>query len=245
MKKQIFKHFILVLLLACGINAFASDVVVLKNGNVIKGEIVSRTETSIVIKVQNGTTYEYPMIQVQKITDSEEFDRSMPKDAAKSTASYTDYGDMDSGFWFSTEIGEALSCNIKGGNYTFTELDAIGGYRFNEFLRLGIGIGARYYNNNGHRFSSISWGMPIYGTVRGNIIPGEYRNVVPYYSVDMGASIRDGFMFRPGIGMRIGQKRNAFIASLSYLGQNIISTENNARKNKFTSFVMLRIGYEF
>ncbi len=87
--------------------------------------------------------------------------------------------------------------------------------------------------------------MPLYATLRGNIIPSEYRNIVPYYSFDMGASIRDGFMVRPGIGIRVGQNRNAFLINLSYLGQNIIATEYNQRKNKFTSFVMLKVGYEF
>ncbi len=227
-----------------GLNASASDVIILKNGNIIKGYIETKTETNVVIKAENGNTYEYPIIEVQQIYNSEEVNKPKHKNVG-TDLSYTDYGDLNTGFWFSAEIGEALSCNISGQNYTFTELDVIGGYRLNEYLRFGIGLGARYYNNNNYRFSRISWGMPIYATIRGNIIPSEYRNIVPYYSFDVGASIRDGFMVRPGVGIRIGQKRNAFLISLSYLGQNIISIENNLRKNKFTSFVMLKIGYEF
>jgi len=226
-------------------NAFASDIVTLKNGNVIKGDIVYKTETKITIKSENGSIYEYPLIEVQKIANSEEANKFTNSNVKNNSSTYTDYSEFNSGFWVSIEIGEALSCNIKGGNYTFTELDVIGGYRLNEYLRFGIGLGARYYNNNKFRFSDIAWGMPIYATTRGNIIPSEYRNVVPYYSFDIGASIRDGFMLKPGIGLRIGQNRNAFLINLSYLGQNIISIENNLRKNKFTSFVMLKIGYEF
>lgn len=227
-----------------GFSAFASDVIILKNGIIIRGDILSRTETKVSIKADNGNTYEYPLIDVQNITNSDGVVEPTSK-IVNSKSTYIDYGELNVGFWFSAEIGEAISCNINSGNYTFTELDVIGGYRLNEFLRFGIGLGARYYNNNHYRYSSISLGMPIYATVRGNIIPNEYRNVVPYYSFDIGASIRDGFMFRPGVGIRVGQNRNAFLVNLSYLGQNIISIENSLRKNKFTSFVMLKVGYEF
>lgn len=227
-----------------GLNAYASDIIYLKNGNIIIGEIVSKTDTKVTINADNGNTYEYPLIEVERISDTEIESVSSNTKGAK-IASYKDYSELNSGFWFSVEIGEALSCNITRGNYTYTELDVVAGYRISEYARLGIGVGARYYNNNSHRFSNIAWGMPLYASIRGNIIPSEYRNLVPYYSFDVGASIRDGFMVRPGIGLRVGQNRNAFLINLSYLGQNIISVDNNQRKNKFTSFVMLKLGYEF
>lgn len=239
------KYLIFALSLFVGNMAFASDVVVLKNGNIIKGTVVSKTETKIAIKSENGNIYEYPLIEVQSISNLEKLSNVGKKDVQETKTSYIDYGELDSGFWVATELGEAASCNLNGGNYTFTELDVVGGYRLNEYIRFGIGIGARYYNNNSHRYSSIAWGVPIYASIRGNIIPCEYRNVVPYYSFDVGASIRDGFMLRPGVGVRIGQNRSAFLVSLSYLGQNIISKDDNRKKNKFTSFVMVKIGYEF
>lgn len=227
-----------------GIKALASDIIFLKNGNVVIGDIVSKTDTKVTINADNGNTYEYPLIEVERISDTEL--ESTPLDGKEQKMStYKDYGELNTGFWFSAEVGEALSCNISGNNYTFTELDVVAGYRFSEYFRIGIGIGARYYNNNIYRFSNIAWGLPLYATLHGNFIPSEYRNIVPYYSLDMGASIRDGFMVRPGIGIRVGQNRNAFLINLSYLGQNIIATEYNQRKNKFTSFVMLKVGYEF
>lgn len=233
-----------VLVSLVGLNTYASDVIFLKNGNIVIGEIVSKTDTKVTINSDNGYTYEYPLIEIERISDTELENISLNQKQQKITT-YKDYGDLNKGFWFSADIGEALSCNITGGNYTFTELSVIAGYRFGEFFRVGIGVGARYYNNNSYRFSNIAWGMPLYAVIRGNIIPSEYRNLIPYYSFDMGASIRDGYMVRPGIGVRVGQNRNAFLINVSYLGQNIISTENSQKINKFTSFIMLKIGYEF
>lgn len=235
---------LIALMSVMGIIANASDMIFLKNGNVVIGNIVSKTDTSIKIAADNGSTYEYSLIEVERISDTE-IEGTPTTTQKNKVVSYKDYAELNTGFWFSAEIGEALSCNITGGNYTFTELDVVAGYRINEFARLGLGIGVRHYNNNNYRLSRIVWGMPLYATLRGNIIPSEYRNLVPYYSFDIGSSIRDGFMVRPGIGIRIGQNRNAFLVNLSYLGQNIISKENNQRKNIFTSFVMLRLGYEF
>ena len=244
MNVNFLKYTLIGLMLVIGSNAFASDIIFLKNGNTVIGDIVSKTELKVIIKTDNGNTYEYPLIEVERISDTEL--ETMPSDNTEyKISSYKDYGELSTGFWFSAEIGEALSCNISRSNYTFTELDITAGYRFSQYFRCGIGVGARYYNNNSQRFSNIAWGMPIYATLRGNLIPSEYRSVIPYYSFDIGASIRDGFMVRPGIGMRVGQNRSAFLVNLSYLGQNIISIENSQRKNKFTSFVMLKVGYEF
>lgn len=245
MKTRLLRIVFMALMPLTTLLAVASDVVILKNGNVVRGNILSRTETVVTIKADNGRVLEYPMIEVQKISDSKEVSVPAKPVSVSAGSYYTDYTELNTGFWCAAELGEAVSVNLSRRNYTFTELDFVGGYRMSEFLRFGLGLGARFYNDNSSRYSKVAWGMPIYATVRGNVIPGKYRDVVPYYSFDMGGSVRDGFMIRPGLGIRIGQKRSAFLINLSYLGQNIISRENDVRKNKFTSFFMLKIGYEF
>lgn len=159
--------------------------------------------------------------------------------------------DKDNGFWWSAELSAAYSCRILHSNFGFAELDATAGYRFNEFARLGFGIGARcYFDNNKVRYNKDSWGFPIYVNVRGNLISTAQRDFVPYYSVDMGGTVRDGFLMRPTIGVRIGQNRSAMLVGLSYVGQHLKSFDyNNAgqliKKGRFVSFISLRVGYEF
>lgn len=130
--------------------------------------------------------------------------RRMPEVKHNPTSHY-DYREANSGFWWSVELGAGCSCRINADNFGLTELDVTLGYRFNEYLRIGAGIGGRYYLRNERvRRSDIAWAMPLYFNLRGNFIPTNGRPVVPYYSIDLGATVRDGFMVRPAIGIRVG-----------------------------------------
>lgn len=157
------------------------------------------------------------------------------------------YATMDQGFWMSAEALGAMSCHLEGSNMGLAEVDVTAGYRISQYLKLGVGVGARYYiNQDGHRRSSIKWGMPVFATVRGNFISSNYRTVVPYWGLEAGASIRDGMMVRPTIGVRIGEVRNAFTIGISYMGQELAILDKNGEKaEKYTNFVCIRLGYEF
>lgn len=159
-------------------------------------------------------------------------------------AQYTTYG---RGFWFATEAMVGVSCHLKGHNMGFTEADVTAGYRFSQYLKVGVGIGARYYiKQECLRRSDIKWGMPLFATVRGNLMPDRYRTVVPYYQIEVGGSVRDGMMIRPGLGIRIGEPRQAFTLGLNYMGQEIATRNAKGEKcTKYTNFVALRLGYEF
>lgn len=151
------------------------------------------------------------------------------------------------GFWIAAEALGGYSSHLSGHNFGVGEIDVTAGYRFNQFLKVGAGIGARMYINqkNARRHSSI-WGMPLFVAARGNMIPDEYRKVVPYWGFEFGGSIRDGVMIRPTLGIRIGEPRQAFTLGVSYMGQNIacydVDKHNN---NRFTNFFCLRAGFEF
>lgn len=153
----------------------------------------------------------------------------------------------ETGVWFAAEALGGYSCHLEGHNMGMAEVDFTVGYRFNQYLKVGIGAGARYYTDQSYlRRSSVKWGMPIYATVRGNLMPGLYRRTVPYWGLEAGASVRDGGFFRPTIGVRVGEPRQAFTLGLSYMGQNIATYNSQGEKaGKYTSFVCLRLGYEF
>lgn len=155
----------------------------------------------------------------------------------------TDYSDSESGFWCAGQLSGSYSTNLTKSNSPYGEFDFVGGYRHNSYLKIGLGLGGRYYfNNDKIRKSDIAWSMPIYLNVRGNIIDDTYRTVAPYYSIDLGGVIRDGFMLRPSIGMRVGQPRSAFLIGLTYTGQSL---KYITGKQRFTSFVGVTVGYEY
>jgi hypothetical protein len=238
----------LLLLLVLNISAQGiSDCIFLKNGNVVKGKIETFKENqSVTIQCENGEVYTYPMLEVNRITYGQKV--KMPSE--KTNNSYKEYSSYETGFWFATEFQGGYSCNLNRANIAMLELDLVGGYRFNEYLKTGLGVAARYYlNNDKLRYSNIEWAFPIYLNIRGNIISSENRDIVPYYSFDIGGTIRDGYMFRPTIGARFGEPRSAFLLGLSYMGQTLKSykMDNNvpSPQNKYCSFVTIKIGYEF
>lgn len=191
--------------------------------------------------------------QIKRLPDENYYSGNNQSNSAKSNAinPQTNYYDNDNGFWWSAELSAAYSCRILNSNFGFSELDATAGYRFNQFARIGLGFGARcYFDNNRVRYGSEKWGFPIYVNVRGNFIPTDQRDFVPYYSVDMGGTVRDGFLMRPTIGLRIGQNRSAMLIGLGYVGQHLTSFSYNnmgqrVKKGRFVSFISLRVGYEF
>lgn len=162
-----------------------------------------------------------------------------------------EYTENSTGFWAAVEASGAYSWRLFNSNFSLAEVDAVFGYRFNEFFRAGIGVGGRYYiDNKKVRYSASEWAFPLYANFRGNFIPTQYRDVVPFYSVDLGGTIRDGFMVRPSLGLRFGRERSSFTLGVGYLGQDLRSFSVNdvgtkVAKRKFVSFVTLKVGYEF
>lgn len=163
----------------------------------------------------------------------------------------TDYSQMKTGFFCVGQVATAYTFNPSPYSIGFTDLEGIAGYRFGDYLRAGVGIGVRYYYHaDDARNVSHKFGMPLFLDLRGNFIPNDYRNVVPFWSIDLGATFPDGVMFRPSIGMRVGEPRSAFIVSLGYIGQNLrtytdVMQDRDRRSHKFTSGISLTIGYEF
>ena len=161
------------------------------------------------------------------------------------------YSATETGFWIAAEAVGGYSCRISNSNFALAEIDVTAGYRFCEYLRVGAGFGGRYYfDNDKVRYRSSEWAFPIYANVRGNMIPTDYRTTVPYYSLDIGGTVQDGFMLRPTVGLRIGQKRSAFLLGLTYTGQSLTGFAyddegNKYSKNRFVSFISLKLGYEF
>lgn len=159
------------------------------------------------------------------------------------------YDLYQTGFFAAAEASGGYSLEIGGSkkNLGFTEIDFTGGYRVNDFLRAGIGLGARYYVGAGN-LKQHDWGLPLFMNVRGNFIPNDYYNVVPFWSFDIGGTFPDGFMIRPTVGIRIGQPRSACVISIGYLGQNLrVRNDNNPGffTHKYYNFITLKVGYEF
>ena len=174
---------------------------------------------------------------------------------------YVDHSETTSGFWCAAEANVGSSILFKDGvkDAQRAGISFIGGYMVNEFLKLGVGIGGNYYfaNNDELRSTSIEYTMPIYLDVRGNMTSQESRNFLPYWSIDIGGAVRDGFFFSPTIGMKFGEIRDSWLIGISYNLQQIKNWTDkdllipNGRPThgkttpETVSFVSIKVGYEF
>lgn len=162
----------------------------------------------------------------------------------------TDFAAQTQGFFCAAEASYGYSLTHHRSGIQYGEVDFTAGYRFSDMLRVGAGLGARNYFESKDRAMSHHWAMPLFVNARGNFMGNAYRDVVPFWSCDLGATFPDGFMFRPTVGLRIGQPRSAFVVSIGYMGQQIRAYKHNeAGKNAvnhpFVSFLTLKLGYEF
>lgn len=211
--------------------------VYLNNGNIIKGNVTT-TATQVTIITDNGQVLTYPIVEVNRISPVEPVQPAVKEDRA-----IRNMTDTDTGFWMSAQVNGSYSVFISDKCTPWTELDVVGGYRFNQYIKVGVGFGGRYYFENDRlRSNNVKWSFPVFATVRGNFVPDDYRSVTPYYSLDLGAAIRDGFMWRPTVGLRIGQSRSAFLVGITYTGQSL---KYKTGKDRYISGVGLTLGYEF
>lgn len=211
--------------------------VYLNNGSVVKGNVTT-TATQVTIITDNGQVLTYPMVEVNRISPDEPVQPAITRDRALG-----DMNDNDTGFWMSAQINGSYSVFLSSRCAPWTEFDVVGGYRFSQYLKVGIGIGGRYYFDNSRlRSKNEEWSFPIFATVRGNFITDAYRDVTPYYSVDLGGAIQDGFMWRPTVGLRIGQSRSAFLVGITYTGQSLKYVTG---KDRYVSGLGITLGYEY
>lgn len=216
-----------------------SDVIYLNNGNVVQGQIIhSVPNVSVKIKADNGAVYEYKMTEIRQIKNGD-----VIRPEASSRGKYTDFEDNDKGYWWTAELSGGMSMFSKKSNLGYTQLAVVNGYRFNDFLRVGVGLGVRYYiENDKVRAKSNAWSFPVYADLRGNFMSQDVIRVVPYWSVNAGASIRDGFFFSPTLGVKFGGKRSNMLVGISYTGQTM---DTKWESDKMVSLLSLKIGYEF
>lgn len=230
------------------------SVIYLNNGNVIKGEIVASSSTKVEIKTTSGEIYSYKPVEIRRIDNGE----SLNNVPATKDKCYTEYFEREKGYWAAADLGVGVTLDRYNKNNTEPaipiDLNLTMGYRFNEFITIGIGGGARFYAhqhrqrlNNEKKDRGYAWSFPVYGQVRGAFISGHSRTIVPYWQFAVGYTFRDGFMIQPTMGLRFGSAvRNHFTLALGYTAQeSLIYTNAYKFENGFLHMMQLKFGYQF
>ena len=150
----------------------------------------------------------------------------------------------DVSYWCAIELGGGSTTMENKKNVAMLGASYVGGYRFNQYLKVGAGLGILYYPNNSNvRDTKNHLAMPLFLNIRGNMLSDEIRRTIPYWSVNIGTTLPDGFFMTPTVGLRIGEKRNAFLVGVSYTIRHLKTAPSYSTDNY--SGVLLKLGYEF
>jgi len=170
---------------------------------------------------------------------------TVPSEPSVHKRNYTDFTIQERGFWWGGEVlGGVLANQLSV--YGPIQAQVLAGYRFNEFFQLGGGVGVRYYINNTYRASRSGVAVPLFLDLRGVMISGDSRFVVPCWSLDVGYAFNDGVMFSPMIGLRFGDEvRHHFILGIAYVGQESLFNVEGIMLRGFLHGALLKLAYEF
>ena len=163
----------------------------------------------------------------------------MPEEPVKNM----NIAENNTGYWCSIEFNGGSTLMENHRNIALVNVEFSNGYRFNQWLKIGVGVGVTYYPDNNHvRDTKKHLSIPLFLNARGNILSEEIRRTVPYWSVNIGASLPDGFFMTPTIGLRVGEKRSAFLVGVSYTLRHLKTTPGSMTNY---SGAMVKLGYEF
>lgn len=142
-------------------------------------------------------------------------------------AKTVDYSVKESGYWLATQAGVSYC-----GGELFGQFDFVNGYRFSEFLKVGVGVSPRIGIKS----------IPVYVDLRGNFFSQADRMFAICWNVDGGYAFNNGGIYAsPSVGMRFGGIRHNFIVGINYMLQG----QENDDEHPLLHAVGLRIGYEF
>jgi len=194
--KKIAALFLMVCLWSISQNIFAQnnnikDVLVLKNGNKIKGQIIQKTEEVIRIRLYGGSEMAYQLQDIEEIIQ-EVF--VAPLQA------------KEKGYFSMSNIGYNIIAE-KDYNEVLS-IQYINGYRFNPNLAIGVGIGLWHRR---------IWGelhYPIFLSISGDFM--KRTKITPTYAIEPG-TLDGHFYLGLSTGIKIKSKAKAsFICSLNY-----------------------------
>lgn len=156
---------------------------------------------------------------------------------------YKDHTVNQTGYWFSAEGFFGTMADPNSKNLQFIGAQFVNGFRLNEFLRGGVGIGLKhYFKSDDLRTSATALGFPLYANLRGNLLSQNDREIVPFWSVEAGTEIRSGYFVSPLVGFKIGEQRSSFTVGVLY---TMIQMDTKDKDDDIRNCITLKFGYEF
>ncbi len=223
------------------INTFAQkvndDVLYLKNGSIYRGKIIEKNEQTLKLETYEKNVYAVQMTDIQEIKSEESLKRTIISYKVKGYIHYTELGPLAG--------SNRASNGVTTSAFSF---QTVNGYKFNQYLFTGIGIGADLY--------AVQTFVPIILSVRGDFT--KKGNKIAFYFVEGGYSInatsndvdgikyQGGNTFAAGLGLKILFNENTgFIIGAGYRFQRSELVEKTKTTIEDFDRLTLRIGFSF
>lgn len=244
--KRLALSLIFLLVSALTVTVMAKDVVYLKNGSVIKGNVLEIIpEQSIKIQTYDGSIFVYRMDEVDHMQQESDNQRI---DTETASGYY-----LDRGFRGIVDFGTHIGFGVDAEDKYQISAAFTGGYQFNHFLFVGAGVAPTvefsnhiyygwyydYYDKDNDFQTSVL--IPIYGAVRFDFIN---KKATPFVDLRLGYFVNTkdtelgGLYFYGGIGARI--RRFSVSAGCDLYRYNYF---NDCYENAV--FATVRFGFEF
>jgi len=241
----------LTLMLVASVTTFAQttkDVVYLKDGNVIRGQLVEIIpDKQVKIKTADGSLFVYDTNAIERIENGE----TAKKEKKSEDAPTVNARRIARGFKGFTE--GSFSASLDGSSYHREGLSVSLGSQILPQLFVGGGIGFEYFGKP----NTVT--VPIYLDIRTNFINGP---ISPCIGTKLGYAFgRDiqGFYFNPMLGCRFGlTNKLALHAAIGYAllyDVYLSETYNYGQSNEYyynvdfdgtpTSAIKIQFGFEF
>jgi hypothetical protein len=235
------KKILTLILCIITLNTFAQeqndDVLYLKNGSIYRGKIVDKNEKTVKLETYDKNMYAVQILDIQEIKSE--------KSLKKPVILY-----KERGYVHYTELGPLAGSNRASNGVTTSafSFQTVNGYKFNQYLFTGIGIGADLY--------AVQTFVPIVLSVRGDFT--KKGNKIPFYFVEGGYSInatsndvdgikyKGGNTFAAGLGLKILFNENTgFVIGAGYRFQRSELVEKTKTTIEDFDRLTLRIGFSF
>lgn len=235
------KHIIILMLCIVSVNIFAQkqndDVLYLKNGSIYRGKIVDKNQQTLKLETYEKNTIAFQVADIQSINSEPTL--------RKSAITY-----KEKGFVHYTELGPLAMSNRASNGVTTSafSFQTTNGYKFNQYLFTGVGVGADLY--------AVQTFVPIVLSIRGDFT--KTGNKIPFYFVEGGYSInatsndvagityQGGNTFAAGIGLKIlFQENTGFVIGAGYRFQRSELVEKTKTTIEDFNRLTLRIGFSF
>lgn len=198
--KKLFLLFTLVLFICANTSAQSyQDVVYLKSGDIVRGDIIEKTGEYIRLRLSNGDVKTYEETDVESVS----------KSIKRVDSSKFPTNGLKKGYRGFVDAGYSIGTGDNAENRI--EISTVHGYQICPYVFVGLGVGLNYYHEYGEYYAygtKAKTEVPLFLDCRVTILN---RKVTPFFEARGGYSVGtlSGYYYSFAVGCRFLMKNKS------------------------------------